>query len=422
MMNLSRRILLQSLLASRRAAAFAQQAQPQNGVPGAESRSATRMWCAGRGNSPAHPSRPLPSQLPEPLEPAQFRRLPGHPLPPRAGAARLRRRPVPDAAVPPRLPLPAPGDGERHPRRRPDAGALPAGIVRLRPQQDRAAAAGQSRLCGLPPALPPQHAEGASTRSSPSSARAISASSGRTRNTASRRAASPSTWKGGEAEEFPHFREFWIQMPSRDTDRVTIFALLDSPSVAGAYRFVLYPSRETTLDITATLFPRQTIANLGLAPLTSMYLPGRERPEAHRRFPAGAARFGRPADAFRGRRVDLAALAQSGQEDDLVLQRQQPPRLRTDAARSGLRELPGPGGALPPAPRLLGRADRRMGRGPRRARRDPDPGRDARQHRGLLGAQPALRAGAGDQRLLPAARRSRRSAGCIRAERSSTPS
>ena len=39
----------------------------------------------------------------------------------------VRRRAVPDAAVPPRLPLSAPGDGEHHPRRRADAGPLPAG-------------------------------------------------------------------------------------------------------------------------------------------------------------------------------------------------------------------------------------------------------------------------------------------------------
>ncbi|MDF2812534.1 MAG: glucan biosynthesis protein [Microvirga sp.] len=95
--------------------------------------------------------------------------------------------------------------------------------------------------------------------------------------------------EGGDAEEFPNFREFWIQMPTAGADRVTIYALLDSPSVAGAYRFVLYPSRETTLEVTATLFPRQTIASLGLAPLTSMFYQGENdqkrtddfRPELH---------------------------------------------------------------------------------------------------------------------------------------------
>src|SRR5829696_3819583 len=75
-------------------------------------------------------------------------------------------------------------------------------------------------------------------------------------------------------EEFPYFREFWIELPPAHADRAVIFALLDSPSVAGAYRFDIYPSKETTMDVTATLFPRQTLSNVGLAPLTSMYFEG----------------------------------------------------------------------------------------------------------------------------------------------------
>ncbi|MBL0406850.1 glucan biosynthesis protein G [Microvirga aerilata] len=80
--------------------------------------------------------------------------------------------------------------------------------------------------------------------------------------------------EGGEQEEFPHFREFWIEMPKPNEERAVIYALLDSPSVAGAYRFDVYPSKETTIDVTATLFPRQTIANVGVAPLTSMFFEG----------------------------------------------------------------------------------------------------------------------------------------------------
>jgi glucans biosynthesis protein len=95
--------------------------------------------------------------------------------------------------------------------------------------------------------------------------------------------------EGGTAEEFPNFREFWVEMPKPESERATVYALLDSPSVAGAYRFEIYPSKETTLDITATLFPRQTLANVGIAPLTSMYFEGENdqhrtddfRPELH---------------------------------------------------------------------------------------------------------------------------------------------
>ncbi|NBJ12224.1 OpgD/OpgG family glucan biosynthesis protein [Microvirga arsenatis] len=95
--------------------------------------------------------------------------------------------------------------------------------------------------------------------------------------------------ESGEAEEFPHFREFWVEMPKPNEERAVVYALLDSPSVAGAYRFDIYPSKETTLDVTATLFPRQALTNVGLAPLTSMYFEGENarkttddyRPEIH---------------------------------------------------------------------------------------------------------------------------------------------
>jgi glucans biosynthesis protein len=79
-------------------------------------------------------------------------------------------------------------------------------------------------------------------------------------------------------EEFPHFREFWIDQPLADQDRATIYALLDGASVTGAYRFDLYPGPETALEVAATLFPRRTITSLGLAPLTSMYFQGENDP------------------------------------------------------------------------------------------------------------------------------------------------
>ncbi|MDB5511876.1 MAG: glucan biosynthesis protein [Enterovirga sp.] len=92
-----------------------------------------------------------------------------------------------------------------------------------------------------------------------------------------------------EPEEFPFFREFWIDVPQAGSERVTIFALLDSPSVAGAYRFEVYPGSETVVDVGATLFPRRQLATIGLAPLTSMYFSGENerrigddfRPELH---------------------------------------------------------------------------------------------------------------------------------------------
>lgn len=77
-----------------------------------------------------------------------------------------------------------------------------------------------------------------------------------------------------ELEEFPVFREFWVDVPPAGAERAVVYALLDGPSVAGAYRFDIYPAAETLIEVTATLYPRRTIASVGLAPLTSMFFEG----------------------------------------------------------------------------------------------------------------------------------------------------
>ena len=91
-----------------------------------------------------------------------------------------------------------------------------------------------------------------------------------------------------EGEEFPRFVEFWIERPRTNATSLTVYALLDSRRIAGAYRFVLTPGPETQMQVTARLFARDKIAKLGIAPLTSMYTfgenqPGRDdfRPEVH---------------------------------------------------------------------------------------------------------------------------------------------
>jgi glucans biosynthesis protein len=76
---------------------------------------------------------------------------------------------------------------------------------------------------------------------------------------------------GGTPEEFPDFVAFWF-MPAAPTARqVTVYALLDGPSVTGAYRFNMERTRGVVMEIEKTLFFRETTERLGLAPLTSMY-------------------------------------------------------------------------------------------------------------------------------------------------------
>lgn len=75
-------------------------------------------------------------------------------------------------------------------------------------------------------------------------------------------------------EEFPYFRAFWIEKPAAADRSLTVHALLDSPSTTGAYRFVVTPGEATVMDVAFTLFPRRTMAHVGIAPLTSMYRHG----------------------------------------------------------------------------------------------------------------------------------------------------
>lgn len=91
------------------------------------------------------------------------------------------------------------------------------------------------------------------------------------------------------AEEFPEFVAFWLERPAPGSTRVTVYALLDSPSISGAYRFDITPAATLTMDVDAALYPRKPIERLGIAPLTSMYQTGENdrrmandwRPEIH---------------------------------------------------------------------------------------------------------------------------------------------
>lgn len=73
-------------------------------------------------------------------------------------------------------------------------------------------------------------------------------------------------------EEFPVFSHFWIERPAPRATSIVIDALLESESTTGAYRFLVTPGVETTMDVEMTLFPRTDLHSVGIAPLTSMFL------------------------------------------------------------------------------------------------------------------------------------------------------
>ena len=93
----------------------------------------------------------------------------------------------------------------------------------------------------------------------------------------------------GSGEEFPAFREFWIVKPLPGAKQITVYALLDSPSMTGAYSFAIQPGTDTVVKVRSRLFARRKVRKMGIAPLTSMFFYGENsvpspddfRPEVH---------------------------------------------------------------------------------------------------------------------------------------------
>jgi len=91
------------------------------------------------------------------------------------------------------------------------------------------------------------------------------------------------------AEEFPDFTDFFIEESRSEADPVLVYALLDGPSISGAYRFAIRRTEGVVQDVEAALFLRNDIKRLGFAPLTSMFWFGEAekrrfedwRPEVH---------------------------------------------------------------------------------------------------------------------------------------------
>jgi glucans biosynthesis protein len=92
-----------------------------------------------------------------------------------------------------------------------------------------------------------------------------------------------------EPEEFPRFSNFWIDKLETGENGMLFYALLDSPSVVGAYRIKALRATGVITEISLVIHARKDVRRLGIAPLTSMYWYGKNnrrtgtdwRPEIH---------------------------------------------------------------------------------------------------------------------------------------------
>ncbi len=87
---------------------------------------------------------------------------------------------------------------------------------------------------------------------------------------------------GGSGEEFPRFTHFWIERPGPAARSLVLYALLQSPRAAGAYRFEMVPGAQaapdTVIDVQARIYAKAGVNTLGVAPLTSMFFSGENQP------------------------------------------------------------------------------------------------------------------------------------------------
>ncbi|MGL4397995.1 MAG: glucan biosynthesis protein [Hyphomicrobium sp.] len=96
-------------------------------------------------------------------------------------------------------------------------------------------------------------------------------------------------------EEFPRFTHYWLTAATDPDAPVVIHALLEGPSITGAYRMSMTRTTDArdvhrvAMDIECKLYARKDVARLGVAPFSSMFWYGEAsrkqsadwRPEIH---------------------------------------------------------------------------------------------------------------------------------------------
>jgi glucans biosynthesis protein len=79
----------------------------------------------------------------------------------------------------------------------------------------------------------------------------------------------------GKDEEFPDFTKFYIEKPVSEgygtDDTAVVYALMDGPSVTGAFRFAMTRGKAVIMDIEQSLFLRADVSRFGLCALTTMF-------------------------------------------------------------------------------------------------------------------------------------------------------
>jgi periplasmic glucans biosynthesis protein len=86
-------------------------------------------------------------------------------------------------------------------------------------------------------------------------------------------------------EEFPIFKEFWIEKPKPKSEKIVIHSHLEGNSIEGYYKFVVHPGDITKTEISFESIIKKEIEKFGIAPLTSMFWYGESNPSLNPPYP-----------------------------------------------------------------------------------------------------------------------------------------
>jgi len=73
-------------------------------------------------------------------------------------------------------------------------------------------------------------------------------------------------------EQFPVFRKLWLEPPTGAEAPISLHGLFDCPALAGSFHAAIRPGAATTMEASVFLSARRAVADIGIAPLTSMFL------------------------------------------------------------------------------------------------------------------------------------------------------
>ncbi len=77
-----------------------------------------------------------------------------------------------------------------------------------------------------------------------------------------------------KSEEAPHIRSIWIEKPGPAAAALIMHALVDTPSLSGAFHFSLRADDATVIDVECEIFTRRKVEHFGLTPIQATHLSG----------------------------------------------------------------------------------------------------------------------------------------------------